>query len=365
MRAGVPLRLHVATILCAVCLVASAQTAQAGINVWTSHGPASEAVGALAIAPTNPTTLYVSAGGDGVFKSTDGGDTWSATGLHSSVAALTIDPATPTTLYAETQYGGGVFKSADGGDTWSATGLDSSVYALAIDPVTPGTLYAVRYDHYGVIKSTDGGHTGSATGLTSGVYALAIDPVTPGTLYAASPGGLIKSTDGGGTWFAINTDLPRMSGSSVIDDVDLSISPVTPTTLYIRAHEQEQDCDTIGCLAGNWFSYKSTDGGGSWSGIYFPAWPLVFDPVAPGTLYAVFAGDLHKSTDGGDTWYSTDSTGFRARTRSSSTPRPRRRCTPGPAPCVQEYRWRRCLAPRTHHGPAQHQHLCRRAGRRS
>jgi hypothetical protein len=82
----------------------------AGVNVWTSHGPEGGEIGALAIDPATPTTLYAGTS-RGVFKSTNGGGNWSEanSGLtNTGVRALAIDPATPTTLYAGT-WGGGVF----------------------------------------------------------------------------------------------------------------------------------------------------------------------------------------------------------------------------------------------------------------
>jgi photosystem II stability/assembly factor-like uncharacterized protein len=116
-----------------------------------------------------------------VFKSTDGGTTWSAvnSGLtNTAVFALAIDPTTPNTLYAGTG-GGGVFKSTNGGATWVATGTGpTNVRALAINPTTPTTLYAGT-NGGGVFKSTDGGTTWSAvnTGLTNlYVRALVINP---------------------------------------------------------------------------------------------------------------------------------------------------------------------------------------------
>jgi hypothetical protein len=116
-------------------------------NVWKSHGPGGGTMSGLAIDPLTPATLYASVRTSGVFKSTDGGESWSAanTGLtNTDVWPLAIDPLAPATLYAGT-YGGGVFKSTDGGDNWSAvnTGLTSAtIQALAIDPTIPSTLYA-------------------------------------------------------------------------------------------------------------------------------------------------------------------------------------------------------------------------------
>ena len=121
------------------------------------------------------------------------------------ISALAIDPLTPTTLYAGTP--GGVFKSTDGGASWSASGLIKPS-VLAIDPLTSTTLYA---GSGGVFQSTDGGASWSASGRLApwpgAVAALAIDPLTPTTLYAGtvgyspdSLGDLYKTTDGGASW---------------------------------------------------------------------------------------------------------------------------------------------------------------------
>src|SRR5207245_2023532 len=145
-------------VLLGALLVRSSMTAEGGINSWTSNGPEGGWIVALAIDPVTPATLYAGTYLGGVFKSTDGGGSWSAvnSGLpyypsnpyYPEVFALTIDPQTPATLYAGTTLCGSVFKSTDGGGSWSAlsTGLpnyaNSYVAALAVDPQTPATLYA-------------------------------------------------------------------------------------------------------------------------------------------------------------------------------------------------------------------------------
>ena len=138
---------------------------------------------ALAIDPSMPTTLYAGTNSNGVYKSTDGGASWSAvtSGLiYLSVRALAIDPTAPNTLYAGTN--GGVFKSADGGASWNPTGAGpTSVRTLTIAPTASNTLYTAT-EGGGVFKSTDYGATWSAinTGLTNkSVRALAIDPTPP------------------------------------------------------------------------------------------------------------------------------------------------------------------------------------------
>jgi len=262
--------------LAALLVASSVGLAEAGIGVWTSNGPEGGFIQTLAIDPTTPSTLYVGTDG-GVFKSTDGGGSWSVanTGLSATnVSALAIDPVTPTTLYAGAAEG--FFKSTNGGGSWSAvnaglTDPDTSyVYSLAIDPVTPTTLYAGTED--GVFKSTNGGGSWNAvnTGLTS-VEALAIDRVTPTTLYAGDFfGGVFKSINGGGSWSAVETGLTNTRVYA------LTIDPATPSTLY---------AGTRGGV------FKSTDGGGGWSAINtgltdIIVYTLAIDPATPDTLYA-------------------------------------------------------------------------------
>jgi photosystem II stability/assembly factor-like uncharacterized protein len=320
-----PCRFHCATcfllLLAFYCLgstVASAQDPQA--RIWTSDGPGGAYVRTLAIDPVTPTTLYAGTVEDrnhplwGVFKSIDSGNTWSAvnTGLPSDfgVYALAIDPVDPSTVYAGTYgygigvYSGGVFKSIDGGATWSE--VDSgplanlSIITLAIDPITSSTIYAGTWGG-GAFVSVDGGNSWSA--INAGlrdliVSALAIDPQTPSTLYAGTvSGGVFKSIDGGNTWSAVNVGLPTN-----YQVLALAIDPVTPSTLYAGLD---------GSARGGGV-FKSLDGGNTWSeadtglptttaGVGFHA--LAIDPVTPSTLYAgSFGAGAFISTDGGDSW---------------------------------------------------------------
>ena len=92
-------------LLILVGLASPTLTVSAGVNTWTSNGPDGGDVRALAIDPANPATLYAGTSGGGVFKSTDGGGSWTVinTGLTSTdVRALAIDPANPATVYAGT-----------------------------------------------------------------------------------------------------------------------------------------------------------------------------------------------------------------------------------------------------------------------
>ena len=160
---------------------------------------------------------------------------------QSGISEVAVDPSTPTTLYVGT-WGSGVFKSTDGGLTWTATpgwgayNQRDYVNSLAIDPRTPTTIYAGT--NVGVFKSTNAGATWSIAGTTAAVTNLVIHPLTSATLYAVAPYGdpvLLKSTDSGVTWIVARTFtlfgwLWPMSLSNVV------IDPGTPSAAYIGAN---------------------------------------------------------------------------------------------------------------------------------
>jgi hypothetical protein len=160
----------------------------------------------IAIDPVTSSTLYAGAYDAGayagaVFKSVDGGRTWGAAnaGLPTDAAVFTtlaIDPLNSSTLYAGKGNiwggAGGVFKSVDGGGTWSdvTSGLptDGSIHALAINPVTTSTVYAGSFGG-GVFISTDSGSSWSDfnNGLTdTQIHAIAVNPLNPITAYTAT-----------------------------------------------------------------------------------------------------------------------------------------------------------------------------------
>ena len=197
-----------------------------------------------------------------VLKSTDGGANWTAawdwfTGLQLSVRALAIDPGHPATLYAGIDDGGaapfmvpsapgssGLFKSTDGGASWSNTGLtNSAVNLLAIDPSNSRIIYAGTEGHYGVpkgfqglFKSTDGGASWVAinnglagvieTHLTS-TTALLFDAANSNILYlGTSNGGVFRSVDGGADWSPFNDGLTNLQIRA------LAVAPGTTHTVY-------------------------------------------------------------------------------------------------------------------------------------
>lgn len=279
----------------------------------------------LAIDPVSATTVYTGGAG-GLFKSDDAGRNWSnlATFHVSSgypigsgmadVRSLIVNFKNPIILYVETlPVDGGcafdekdVFKSTDGGATWSDNispetsgcmlGALSSSTLMAMDASDPDTLYLAETDdmdgYYALLKSADGGANwtiiwngiwSDPSGLNTGLKALAIDPVTPTTLYAGLNTGVFKSTDGGTSW-----NLTALKSTFVNA---LTIDRTNPSTLYAAA--------TTGL-------FKSTDAGGSWVAINGGLTSLTAVVIAPNDsniVYAATSGDgIYKSIDGGGNW---------------------------------------------------------------
>jgi uncharacterized repeat protein (TIGR02543 family) len=267
-----------------------------GGSTWTAlnTGHTNLSVWALAINPLSPSTLYAGTWGYGVFRSTDGGSTWTAAsaGLTNlNVSSLVINPLTPSTLYVGTSTGG-VFRTTDSGATWTAvnSGLGNRwINALAINPAIPSTLYAGTTES-GVFRSTNGGDHWTAVNAGLGsqwINALAVNPAIHSTLYCGTSTGLFRSTDSGNTWTAANT------GLATVNVLSLVINPLSPSTLY----------------AGTWDGgvFRSTDSGSTWTAASAGLtnvfiWSLAINPLTPSTLHAGTYGGIFRSTDSGSTW---------------------------------------------------------------
>jgi len=275
-------------ILTIVCLP---REGSAGINQWSSSGLNGKSITALAINPTTPTTVYAGVGGQGVFKSVNGGASWAATGLVGKIttSTLAIDPITTSTIYAGTLIRG-VFKSVDGGISWTAmnAGLHNfNIRVIAIDPITPSTVYSGNFMGGGLNKSVDGGANWSGTGVFfNAINSLVIDPVTPTNIYAGTnEGRFLKSVDGGANW--ATTSLPLSAAGWVPYIQSLAIDPVTPTTIYAGT-------DVAGI-------FKSVDSGASWTSVFSANYSVMaIDPATHTTIY----GGSFRSVDGGANWAS-------------------------------------------------------------
>ena len=173
----------------ALLAILGTETVWSGTKEWTGLGPEGKTVEALAIVPQDPSPLYAGTNGGEVFKSTDGGASWTQANsgrANTAVLSLVIEPHNPSTVYAGT--GRGLFKCTDQGN--------STVQALAIDSQNPNTVYAGTEG--GIFKTMDGGASWSEinSGLTTTeIRSLAVDPRDPNRLYAgSSEGGVFEIT---------------------------------------------------------------------------------------------------------------------------------------------------------------------------
>lgn len=268
--------------------------ARAGVGIWTPLGPDGGSVRSLAVSPANPNVVYAGMMLSGVFKSTDGGDTWTFAGRGlgpGDVVALAIDPQRPSTLYAML-YGTGVFRSTDAGRSWKITSpggrpfLQTVGATLALDPRQPRVLYAGT--RQGVYRSANGGVSWQARkrGLPPGsvVRSLAVDPATGAVFAGIDNHGVFRSDNQGVTW--------RPAGEGLPGDVavfDLALDPADSRTI----------------LAGTSRGiYRSADQGRSWRLAGVPD-DLVF-AVALQKRGRAYAGTsrsgIFRSDDAGATW---------------------------------------------------------------
>jgi len=262
-----------------------------GANKWSTNGPFGGPISSISVDPANPSTVYV--GTQGVFKSVDAGVTWRAAGLGKSlIQILQIDPSNPQTLYAGSS-GDGLFKTIDGGRSWtsSGSGLPSPyVQALLIDPRHPTTLYAgiaLGMTGPSLFKTVDNGSSWSpiASGLPGDpTSALAIDPTNSQILYATVGNQVFRTIDGGEHWDSgLNGFSTGNYPLAVAVDVDDAATVYASSTLGI---------------------YRSRDRGQTWQRTPSPARIATMILSIPGVLYAVDGQSLLKSMDHADTWTS-------------------------------------------------------------
>ncbi len=322
-----------------------------GVTFTALHG-SSDVPYTIAIDPTSSSRLLVGGYANGVYLSTDGGATWTAPSMeeydsNNPVNALAIDPSNPSVIWAADGqgFGGGpgIYRSTDGGASWSVrnTGLTNTAPTALVAPAA-GTLYTnVRR----VSKTTDGGATWSpaATGVTGQtVLSLAFDATAPSTLYnLANYVGLFKTTNGGGAWSLLGA-FTDFGGQLVVADptranvlwMGSAYGPVyrspdggstvtklttpTGTPLAIAIAKQTPSTIYLSLSAG---LYKSTNDGGSWSlsltPTFGPARAIAIDPNNTAHVLVANGANVYRTTDGGATWASTDQGLFNSYTASA------------------------------------------------
>lgn len=302
-------------------------------------GQPTGSIGAIAIAPSDPQIIYVGSGeglhrpdlstGMGMFKSIDGGTTWTHLGLRDSqqIPQVIVDPANPSRLFVAAlghPYGPneerGIFRSLNGGQTFEKVlykDANTGGADLAFDPSNANTVYAALWEERqapwengvftgpgsAVYKSTDGGTTWRQimTGLPNyandGVMRIGITvaPSMPSRLFATvdarSKGGLYRSDDAGERWYRVGTD-DRVT-SREQDFAEVKVDPKNADIVYVPSV----------------VAWKSTDGGhtfAAWKGApggddYHRLW---INPNLPGTM--LLAGDQGAviTVNGGEAWSS-------------------------------------------------------------
>ena len=313
---------------------------------WRNIGPhrASRTV-AAAGHRAQPFTFYMAQVNGGVWKTTDAGRTWKPifddqdTG---SIGSIVVAPSDPNTVYVgsgeglhrpDLSTGNGVYKSTDAGGTWTHLGLRDAqqIPNIAVDPRNPSRLFVAALGHpygpneeRGIFRSTDGGRTFEKVlykDENTGGNDVDIDPSNPDVVYATlweerqgpwenavwagTGGGIFKSTDGGATWKPLTTGLPQ------VVQANLAISPANPKRLFATVAGADQPGMLDGARGAQGV-YRSDDAGETWTRITTDARPSgrigggdlpmpIPHPKDPDTV--IMASTVSwKSTDGGKTW---------------------------------------------------------------
>src|SRR5215468_2806597 len=285
--------------------------------------------------PGQPDTFYFGSVGGGVWKSNNSGRTWAPifdSQPIASIGAIAVSPSNPNIVYVGTgetdvrsqiSYGNGMYKSTDAGKTWTHIGLDSSrqVGRILVDPKNPDVVFVAALGHVygpnpdrGVYRSRDGGATWQKALFKNdsvGAADLAFDPQNSQIIYASlwntrrppwsiyppsygPGGGMFKSTDGGSTWQPLTNGLP----TEKLGRIGIAVAPTNRNRVYA----------IVDAKAGG--LYASNDAGATWSlvsgdnrlwgrGWYFSK--VVVDPKNADIVY-VSNTALYRSTDAGKSW---------------------------------------------------------------
>ena len=309
-----------------------------GALEWRQLGPFRGGWATMATGvPSRPDTFYIGTAGGGVWKTVDAGRTWQSLFDRqpaSAVGALAVAPSDPKVIYVGTgqvaaRYdvgaGDGVYRSADGGKTWQHAGLADTrhIGAILVDPQHPDIVLVGALGHYygpnherGVFRSIDGGRTWKQTlfiDADTGIVDMAADPANPKIVYAAAwqvrnypwlsyfqpnagPGsGVYKSSDGGVSW-------QRIGGHGWPTGSLARIG--VATAAGGRVYAVVNDATSKGQSG----LYRSDDGGATWQATSHEDWlandyfsRITVDPADRDRIYSA-GQSIRRSDDGGKTW---------------------------------------------------------------
>ena len=313
-----------------------------GAMRWRSIGPyRGGRATAVAGVASQPLTYYMGATGGGVWKTEDAGTTWRNVSdgylRMGSIGAIAVAPSDPNVIYVGTgeaqprgqssSQGDGVYRSTDAGRTWTHIGLEKtkSISDIVIDPRDPNVAFVAAqgsrwgpWPDRGVYRTDDGGTTWKRVLFVNdsvGPSDLSMDPSNPRILYAAfwdfrrfpwqirsggTGGGIWKSTDGGESWTKLAGGLP----AGIVGKIGVDVSPADPDRVYAII-----EADSGGL-------YRSDDAGKTWRrtsddrAIRARAWyytNVIADPQSADVVYVMNAPIL-KSIDGGRTFATVQAT---------------------------------------------------------
>ena len=299
---------------------------------WREIGSAAPSgrIARFAVNPEDTRVIYAATASGGLWKTVNGGTTWNPIFENQSSVSMgdvALTPGNPDIVWVGTgeqnsvrssQFGDGVYRSTDGGETWQHMGLEGSrhVGRILIHPDNPDVVYVAALgslwgpnEERGLYRTTDGGQNWEQLlrpSKYSGVVEVQMHPENPDVLFAATfqrerrmwsmvgggdEGGLFRSSDGGDTWSRVGNGFP----TTAVGRVGVTFCPSSPATMYATA---------VGPDGG---TFRSTDGGDSWelrnsdlkSHWYYGE--LVCDPENPDRVYMPIT-PLLMSEDGGETF---------------------------------------------------------------
>ena len=295
-------------------------------------GGMSGRITAIDVVHQQPDRMFVGTASGGVWKSTSGGIQWEPifdTEVTASVGAIAIQQSNPSVIWVGTGEGNprnslnggfGIYKSIDGGKSWTSMGLEETrhIHRVIIDPTDPNTVYVGaigspwgEHSQRGVYKTTDGGKTWKkilGANLKTGVADLVMDPENPNKLFAAlwehkrdpwffksggEGSGLYMTHDGGQNWKKLTSEDGLPKGE--LGRIGIAVAPNKPEVVYALIEAKKNAL------------YKSTDGGFQWKKVNDKAGignrpfyysDIYVDPQNENRLYSIFTY-VNVSEDGG------------------------------------------------------------------
>ena len=316
-------------------------------ELWSSKGPGNigARVNAIAVHPTNEKIIYAGFSCGGVYKTKDGGLSWSPIfddRAYLAIGAIAIDPSNPEIVYVGTGdpnitgypfLGDGLYRSVNGGQSWSRIGLAETriISKIVIDPSNTQRIHVgtmglpfERNRQRGLYSTTDGGLSWTQSLFVSeqaGIIDLVMDPKNPSTLYAAAwnrirnnresmisgpDAAIYKSTNSGQSWIKLAGGLPTGN----LGRIGLAFYSGTPNQVFAVYNDDTAELENI---------FRTSDDGNTWEPLIIPGksnlsgnvyggfgWyfgKIKVNPKNPLELY-LLSISLWKTSDGGRTWIS-------------------------------------------------------------